>query len=451
LLTDRTPAARRHDKLVDYLRSSLWFRPALWMTGLFGLALGLVALDTWLDGWLDPQRIPRLLRSDPDDARALLGAIVGAMLTVVSLAFSVMMVAVVQMSSAYSPRLLRSYISDVHNQHVLGILLGTFLYSLVVLRSVRQTGFAPMVATNVGVVMAVISTIALVAFLHHVPQSMKVSSIIRMILQGCEQELDRAFPDRVGVECANIPDDSELADPALRIAARRSGYVQIFDLTPLEERPRSNPAVIRMHWRMGDFVLEGAAFASVWGEFDEHDRLALDRACVFGIERTLRQDPRFGLEQLTDVALRALSPGINDPTTACAAINALTVLFGKLLAREQAPPWRCDRSGMLRVEFRVPSFAEQIELSYLRILGHGAGDPQVVGRLIGACEQLEAATTRAEQRVVIWELLQAIEATARERITIAAQRRAFDIQIERARAALGQPWTAPRVNVTADR
>src|SRR5690606_6019508 len=109
------------------------------------------------------------------------------------------------------------------------------------------------------------STIALIAFLHHVPQSMKVSSIIRMILEDCEEELDRAFPDRVGVECVTLPAAAELRDEPMRICARHSGYVQIFDMTPLAERERERPAVIRMHWRMGDFVLEGSHFASVWG------------------------------------------------------------------------------------------------------------------------------------------------------------------------------------------
>lgn len=435
-------SARRHDKVIDAVRASLWFRPALWMAVLLGLALGLVAFDTWLDARIEPQQIPRLLRSHPDDARAMLGAIVGAMLTVVSLAFSVVMVAVVQMSNAYSPRLLRSYLGDVHNQHVLGILLGTFLYSLIVLRSVRQAGFAPTVAVNVGVVLAVISTIALVAFLHHVPQSLKVNSIIRRILEDCEAELDRAFPDKVGVECATIPHVDELAAEPTRIAARRSGYVQIFDLSPLTERERREPAVIRMHWRMGDFLLEGTTFASVWGEFDDHDREALDRACVYGTERTMRQDPRFGLEQLTDVALRALSTGINDPTTACMAVNALTVLFGKLLVREQALMWRCDRSGRLRVEFRVASFAELIELSYLRILVNGADDSQVVRRLIAACEQLEAVAERADQRAVLWELLQTIHASARERISLAEHRRTIAAEVERASTTLVRSVTS---------
>jgi uncharacterized membrane protein len=443
-------AASRHDQLFDALRTSLWFRPGLWMLALAGLALGLVALDTWLDAHLAPEAVPRLLRSNPDDARALLGAIVGAMLTVVSLAFSVVMIAVVQMSNAYSPRLLRLYIADVHNQHVLGILLGTFLYSLLVLRSVRQAGFAPTVATNVGVLLAVVSTVALVAFLHHVPQSIKVDEIIRMILAGSEEELDRAFPSGVGV-LAEAPDPAQLEPEPQRVIARRSGYIQIFDLAPLADRdrgppPDSNatgkaeaPLIIRMHWRMGDFVLEGTTFASVWGRFDAEDREALGRACVFGTERTMRQDPRFGIEQLTDVALRALSPGINDPTTASAVINALTVLFAKLVAREDVSNWRSDTRGRVRIEFRRASFAELIELSYLRVLRYGAGDQQVVRRLIGACEQLYCVAEAAQARVVIRSLLEAIHSQAGEQIRIAAHRQTLDHDFARACAELDRP------------
>lgn len=431
--SSRAPA-RHYDKFIDYLRSSLWFRPALWMIGLSGLALGLVAFDTWLDQRVDSQQIPRLLRSHPDDARALLGAIVGAMLTVVSLAFSIVMVAVVQMSNAYSPRLLRLYLADERNQHVLGILLATFLYSLIVLRSVRQAGFAPTVATNVGVLLAVVATIALITFLHHVPQSLKVNSIIRMILERSEEELERGFPNAIGIECEPAPDELE-AEP-IRVPAWRSGYVQIFDLDPLTERETSGIVELRMHWRMGDFVLEGTTFATVHGDFDERDRKALEHACVIGTERTTRQDPGFGLEQLTDVALRALSPGINDPTTACAAIDALTVLLAKLATRPPVSPWRSDRAGRVRVQFQVTSFTELVEACYLRILVHGAGDPQVVHRLIGACEQLHGVADDPQQRAALWDVLLSIHAAAREQLTIAAHRRTLDHDFERARKLL---------------
>jgi uncharacterized membrane protein len=215
--------------------------------------------------------------------------------------------------------------------------------------------------------------------------------------------------------------------------------VQIFDLSPLTERERTSPTIIRMHWRMGDFVLEGTTFASVWGEFDERDREALDQACVVGTERTMRQDPRFGLEQLTDVALRALSPGINDPTTACAVINALTVLFGQLIARDGVPLWRSDATGRIRIEFRLAAFIELIELSYLRILSCGAGDQQVIRRLIHACEQLRCVADDSEHHDALWELLQAIHAAADRRIDITAHRRTLDADFERACAALDRP------------
>lgn len=426
----RAPA-RRYDKFLDSLRASLWFRPALWMTAFSGLALGLVAFDTWLDQRLDPQDIPRLLRSHPDDARALLGAIVGAMLTVVSLGFSIVMVAVVQMSNAYSPRLLRLYIADERNQHVLGILLATFLYSLIVLRSVRQSGFAPTVATNVGVLLAIFATIALIAFLHHVPQSLKVNSIIHLILERSEAELDRAFPHAIGIGCE--PAD-EPADEPVRITAWRSGYVQIFDIDPLSEPKLSGPMVIRMHWRMGDFVLEGTPFASVRGSFAGRDRKALERSCVIGTERTMRQDPGFGIQQLTDIALRALSPGINDPTTACAAIDALTVLLAKLATRERVSSWRCDRSGRIRVHFRTVTFAEMVETSFMRILVYGAQEIQVVLRLISACEQLRHVVGPPQQ-ATLRELLQAVHQRAREQLSIDAHRRTLAQELARAHAS----------------
>jgi uncharacterized membrane protein len=432
----RVSPARRHDKLVDALRSSLWFRPALWMVLYSGLAIGLVALDGWLDG-RDTTKVPPILQIDPDDARAMLAAILGAMLTVVSLAFSLVMISVVQMSNAYSPQLLRSHLSDALNQHVLGILLGTSLYALLVLRSVRLAGVAPMLATNVGVALAVVATVALVVFLHHVPESIKVSSIIRTILRNCEEELERQFPAAIGEECEDIPSDEELRGEPLELRARRSGYVEIFDLSPLEARERETEVVIRTHACMGDFVLAGAKLASVWGDFDERDCEALERAWVFGTERTMRQDPRYGIEQLADVALRALSTGINDPTTACHVINALTVLLAKLLARDPVSRWRRDSSKTLRIEFQLAKFDELLELSYLRILAYGCGDQQVVRRLLAACEQLATVCESVEQREALWGCVEAIREAATQNIELGAHRRTLERKLERVTQALG--------------
>lgn len=430
--------AHRYDKLVDALRASLWFRPGVWMLVYAGLALGLVALDTWLDTRIDPAAIPRLFRSDPNDARALLGAIVGAMLTVVSLAFSIVMLAVVQTSNVYSPRLLRLYMGDAYNQHVLGVLLGTFVYSLIVLRSVHQAGFAPTLATNVGVLLALFATIALIAFLHHVPQSIKVDSIIQMILANCEEELDRAFPSGIGIACETIPTEAELSAKPLCVPAVRSGHVQLFDFTPLEERDDRPPIILRMTWGMADFLVEGTPLAEVWGEFDDDDREALERACVWGTERTLRQDPRFGLEQLTDVALRALSPGVNDPTTACSAIHALTVLFAKLITREPIPVWRSDASERVRVKFQQPSFEQLVGLSYLRILAYGSRDVVVLTQLIRAAEQLARVLEDGPRRWVLIELLEAVHASANEHIEVGAHRTSLDAALDHACAVLGQ-------------
>lgn len=432
-------SARRYDKIIDYLDSSLWFRPTLWMIACTGLAITLIALDTWLDSRDALRDWPTLLRSDPDDARTMLGAIVGAMLTVVSLAFSVVMLAVVQIAQAYTPRLLREYIGDPRSQHVLGVLIGTFLYSLLVLRSIRYEDFAPTLATNMGVILAVVSTMSLIAFLHHVPQSIKVSAIIHMILEANEEELEREFPAGLGSECWNIPSDDDLRDEPAVLLARDSGYIELFDMHALSEREGTSSAIIRMHWRMGEFVLEHSPLASVWGEFDEHDREALYRACVLGHERTMRQDPRFGIAQLTDVALRALSPAVNDPSTACDAVNALSVLLAKLLDRESASHWRCDGSGQLRVEFQLATFAELIETSYLRILGYGSKDQQVVHKLIGACEQLASINESSNQHDTLWTMLQTIHTVADEHVAIKAHRRALDQDFERAARALARP------------
>jgi uncharacterized membrane protein len=426
-------------KLYQDVLSSLWFRPALWMMIYTALALILLEVDTRLDQATINLASYGLLRTEAEGARTMLGAIVTAMLTVTSLAFSLMMVAVIQTANAYSPRLLRRYIADTNNHHVLGILIGTFLYSMIVLRSVSgKVEYAPFIATNTAVLLALIATIALVQFLNHVPQSIKVSSIIKLTLDRTKRVIERGFPRDVGRPWIGDAPPELPAGPATPIHAKTSGYVQIFE-DDVIAAAREADVIVQMVWRMGDYVLAGTPIAQVWGQVDDALERAICKGCVLGSERTMEQDMAFGLQQLTDIALRALSPGVNDPSTAATAIDALSFLIARVIELEQVSPYRCDQAGQLRIVFQDWRFEAMIEDTYLRIVQYGGGDVLVLAQLLRACEQLSCVATLESQRDSLWDLVEASNAHAHVSVGIPAQRRQLDRLFDRTRTILARP------------
>ncbi|KIG13512.1 hypothetical protein DB30_08024 [Enhygromyxa salina] len=427
-------------KLLDDILSSLWFRPGLWMLIYTVLALTLVYGELQLHaGEFDRSRY-ELLRIDAAGARTMLGAIATAMLTVTSLTFSVIMLAVVQTANAYSPRLLRRYIRDPLNQHALGILLGTFLYSMVVLRSIwSREEFVPFIATNVAVALSFVATAALLYSLNHVPQSIKVSSIISLIIEQTETVIARGFPRDVGRAWEGEGEPKLPEGAPHELLAGSSGYMQHFDHEKLLPAAERAGVVIRMHWIIGDYVLAGTPLASVWGKVDAELEDMIERACMRGSERSSPQDAEFGLDQITDIAVRALSPGVNDPATAATAIDALTYLLRKYLVHEVATPYRCDLHGQLRLVLPGWSFGEMIEDGYLRILQYGGQDVLVVRQLLRACEQLSHVARGEAERELLWALVEAVHAHALAAFSGPNQRRQIDRLIEHTTKELGRP------------
>ena len=189
-------------KLWDDLQESLWLRPALWTLGLGSLAVVITSLDRSYFS-VDATTLPWFLMSQAEGARTMLGSISAAMLTVTTLVFSITMVAVVQTANAYSPRVLREYLSDTANHHVLGILIGTFLYSLMVLRGVQvaegdRQPFVPIYAANGALVLSLLSILAFIYFLDHIAHSIKVNHIIRLILEETLELVRAPFPANTG-------------------------------------------------------------------------------------------------------------------------------------------------------------------------------------------------------------------------------------------------------------
>jgi uncharacterized membrane protein len=335
---------------------------------------------------------PRIFGVGADGSREMLAAIATSMITVAGVVFSITIVALSQASTQFSPRVLRNFMRDTPTQVVLGVFVGNFAYCLLVLRTVRggSEAFIPALAVLGGMVYAFLAISLLIYFIHHVAQSIQASSIVERIFDDAAGAIDHMFPDGVGPE----PQVDEAARHQLperwsSVTSRRKGYVTAIAPAPLMELAVDTGRLVRLQVGVGGFVRQGAVLAEFSGgdEVSEADAERLRRCIALDRQRTPEQDPAFGIQQLVDVAVKALSPGINDPTTACMCLDQIGALVLRLSNRQMPGPYRV-REGTLRVIAPAPSYAELVALAFDATINHSRGDVQVLARVL---DQLQAA------------------------------------------------------------
>ena len=428
-------------KVWDDLRSSLWFRPAIWVIVLGSLAVALTLADERLAESGSLFDWPWFLVGGAEGARTMLGAIASAMLTVTSLTFSIVIVAVVQTANAYSPSVLRQYLSDTANQHVLGIMIGTFLFSLLVLRGVRSTDdqeFVPTLAINTAVLLSLLSVGAFIYFINHASHSIKVDNIIQMVRSRTEDLMANMFPMTLGRPWPEETSPDLPSALAATIHAHESGRLQFYELEELMAAAAGANAIVRLERGVGDYVLQGTPLFTVWpaGALDEALARALRQATVLGRERSMVQDVLFGLQQLSDIALRALSPGINNPSTAVNSINALAALLIHFLQYTPISPYRCDEAGKLRIIAPTLTFAQMLDHAYGQISRYGAGDTATMLRLLEICGELGYVTGDPGEREALWQWVQALIFLAGDHVELPDDRQKINERLERVAATL---------------
>jgi len=383
-------------RLAFRLRNSLWFIPGLWVIG-----AGLLAfVMTWLDSVTPDfdRSLPLVFGGGPDGARSVLSSIAGSTITVAGVTFSITIVALQLASSQFSPRVLRDFMRDRVSQSVLGSFIGAFFYALLVLRSIRsadETGpeFVPSLAVTTAIVLAVVAVVMLIYFIHHISTRIQVSSIVGGIASATERAFERQDdPDADGGARVHRS-DAELPDgEAQAVAAAQPGYLQLVDRDGLVDLARELDLVLRLEVAPGDWVQRGAPVISVWPAASGSEQLTrrLNGCLTYGPERSLDQDPAFGLRQLVDVAVKALSPGINDPTTARDCISRVTQVLLAAGRAGQPRTQHTDDEGRLRLVERSRGFAELVSLGFDEIRHHGTRIPEVAIALGDALRALGA-------------------------------------------------------------
>ncbi|HUE71288.1 MAG TPA: DUF2254 domain-containing protein, partial [Pirellulaceae bacterium] len=374
-------------------RSTFWFVPAVIVLGAVGLATVLIAVDVTVD--LDVvARWPLLFGAGAAGARGLLTAVASSMITVAGVVFSITIVALSLTSSQYTSRVLRNFMRDRNNQVVLGVFVGIFAYCLVVLRVIRggdEGAFVPSLAVLGGLILAFIGIGYLIFFIHYISMSIQSSSIIAAAARETIAAVDHLFPQGMGDDveedtdgdlAVSLPEQAWFAVPA-----RKTGYIQSIDGDSLLAVARERGTVVRMERGIGEFIIEGTPLISVAdpGGLDEDTADQLNAVYNISPHRTVEQDASFGIRQLVDIALKALSPGINDTTTAVMCVNYLAAILVRLASRPIATVRRLDQ-GELRVIARGPCFESLLAEAFDQIRQNAEGNVAVLTRQLQALE-----------------------------------------------------------------
>ena len=392
--------------LRDEARTRLWPMPVLAVVVAICVGIGLPRLDAALEDDLPGLMSAYLFSGGADAARTVLSVIATSLITVTSLTFSLTVVTLQLASSQYSPRLLRTFTRDRVVHATLALFLGAFVYALTVLRTVRteESGapeFVPQLSVTVAYLLVLLSVLGLVVFLAHLAREIRVETILATVREEGRGTIERVLPVRDATPSARP--SPPLDQHGSLLFSPSSGILQGVDEERLREAAAAVGAVIAVDVPVGEALVDGVPFGSAWSASPGRDltddelsqlREHLTRVLVVGFERTSRQDVSLGLRQLTDVAVKALSPGINDPTTAVHALHHSAVLLVELLRRDLSPQVVEDDAGRLAGLVAQRSFTGLLDLAVSQPRVYGRDDPEVSRALL---ELLLAVAWRAGQ------------------------------------------------------
>lgn len=436
------------------LRDSLWYRPALMTASAVMLAFVTLRIDDWVLRDTDLRRW-WLFEGGSEGARGVLTAIAGTMMTVVTTAFSITMVTLQLSSSQYSPRILRGFTGDRGNQLVLGVFIATFVYSLLILRSVRSEAadpdrFVPALSITVAILLALVCIGALIYFFHHASRTIQVSVVLNSTVGETFDVIDEFLDTRLNEKMSDHTESLQHRLPVVMdVRAEQPGYLRGVNGPRLIELARKHDLLLTMHPHIGDHIFTGSPMLTVQRftmpqrnddeandegdlsarlqevvtnvigpetrdenagdeDMDEESDLeqladALRQTFTIGLERTLNEDVLFGFQQLADIGLRALSPGVNDPTTAMLCIDQLGEALIRVHEASDRSTVAVDDDGVSRVIYPPTPFQSFLTISFSHMRQYASGDPFVCQHLIKVLRAVWNSTSTEMVRAAVAE------------------------------------------------
>ncbi len=432
--TRRWPSAWRREAL----RTNLWLVPTIEIV----LAVMLFACTYAIDraAYNGSVHLPNFVISGtPDAARQILTAIAAAVITVVTLVFSITIVTLTLASTQFGPRMLRNFIRDRITQVTLGSFVATFIYAilaLVAIGSGSHGGLVPHLSITVTMALVVADVVVLVVFIDHIARSIQLPQVIASIAGDLSRAIEAEARSRSydGPKAGPSPDEmiKRLQEESGLVRAPGSGYLQYVSISTLLDISTRSNAVIRLLHRPGHFVVEGNPLAEVWpaGAAPVVAR-ALGGAHATGPHRTLTQDLSFAVDQLVEIAIRALSPAVNDTFTALACIDWLGDALCKIAVRWEPREVHRDPAGHVRVITVTVTFSRLVERAHDKIRQASRGMPAVMIRQLEGLASVMAHTDSPEHRRLLLDqarmILRASEESVPEEADRADVRRRFDL------------------------
>ena len=426
------------------LRGSFWFVPSTMMFAAAAMAFALCELDTVFDN--GKTEYWNWLVTSADSARSTLSLLSGTMITLAGVVFSLTMVTLSLTSSQFGSRLLRTVITDLTTQVGLGAFLATALYCLVVQRyipALAESPFVPHLAVAVASGFALTSLAVMIGFVHHVSVAIQAQTVVKEAAADLDSVIERFFPDSESQDTvARREDQSDdrhelMNTPTSSHHSLRSeseGYLQAVDLDALYETACNHNVTLVLGQPLGSFVICDSVLLHIlhredstddgknhW-EVDESVEQRLNSFFLIGRDRTPHQDICCALDNLVEIALRALSPGINDPFTAIVCIDRLTASFVRLARRRFPEPCRQDDDNCPRIVFQQVQFPELLRQVFQPIRQDGADSLMVATRLMVSLDRISQHCIRAADRAEIVRQTKCLMADVKQTTPLAEDR-----------------------------
>jgi uncharacterized membrane protein len=434
-----------------YVRSSFWFLPGLMAAMAIALSFVTIGID-WTFADQAGARHWWVYSGGAVGARTILSTITSSMITVAGVVFSITIVVLSQASSQFGPRLIRNFMNIKANQMVLGTFVATFMYGILILGAIRATSgdrFVPGFSVSVCIVMAFLSLGLMIYFIHNISETIQVQNIIARVHRDLDSAVERIFPqiDERGNE--PVPDSvnrnydipTTCDREACPVMAAKSGYLQAIDEDALVELAVRENLLIHLGYRPGNFITRGSTLITVWPGEKVDDSLAKAANDIFvvGPERTLEQDAEFAIGQMVEIAVRALSPGVNDPITAMTCIDWLGDSLCKLAGRKMPSSHRFDQCSRLRLIRKYFVYEGMVDAAFNMIRQNSVSVPAVSIHLLETIATIAGQTHRKKDRQALKRQAVMVANGCKDRLSQADDRHDLEKRYEAALKKIDSP------------
>lgn len=400
------------------LTARFWVLPALLVVLAILLAIGLTQLDKSI-GSDTLRQYSWIFSGTPDSARTVLSVIASAAITIVAISFSITIIAIQQASAQYTTRVLRTFTADRGNQLVLGVYLASFTYSLLVLRAVQaetsnSAAFVPLLSITVAILLALIAIGVLVYFIQHISNSLQATSVIFKVHKNLTTQIDELYPEQFG-KSAREPKPAVQVMKRLRkhrkshvIKAERAGFISQIEESSLADINMHGAKWVYIMVSVGDFVYKGQPLIEIERYDTENDQGEIERKLKktvrIGTNRSITQDPLFAIRQLVDIALKSLSPGINDQTSAVYSLHYIGDSLNRIGSRNFPVSARTFQNNPTCFVFSRPEWSTFVNLAFTQVRNVAGDKIFVMGSIIDTLSMLNKNVPASRRPPIVQQL-----------------------------------------------